>query len=560
MNSTELRTQEHQQMNESMNIRSINSLKGILVGALLALWLSSAHADDPVILTQPTNQSILVGDNASFSVTVSNYSPTVSGIPGANGPVYATVVDASGNLYIGGEFTAVGAVNAKNIAKWDGTNWFALGSGIAGSIYRPHVATLALLNGELYAGGIFLTAGGITANHIAKWNGTNWSAVGSGMNNGVYMLAAAGSDLYAGGDFTTAGGSSANHIAKWNGTGWSALGAGMNSVVSALAMLGSDLYAGGTFTNAGGIVANGIAKWNGSSWSALTPGLVKKDSSSTLYVSSLSVSGSDLYVGGSFRTAVGTITNVAKWNGSSWFDLGWRDEDVWMLAASGTDLYVIGDFWTAGGIAVNLIARWNGTSWSALHSGITGAFGGWDYPYLRTLATSGNDVYVGGSFLRAGDYAANCIAKWNGDDWVALVFPPPAFTFQWQFNGVNLTNGGGISGAHLPTLTMKNAQVSQAGNYRVAVSSTNSTVFSSSALLSVSTNTLANALDTEGTAFVWGSTAPWPWFSQSAVTHDGVDAARTGPVADMSGSSGLSTTVPGPGILTFWGKGRAKPP
>ena len=47
----------------------------------------------------------------------------------------------------------------------------------------------------------------------------SWSALGSGMNNNVHALAIdASGNLYAGGDFTTAGGVSANRIAKWDGT------------------------------------------------------------------------------------------------------------------------------------------------------------------------------------------------------------------------------------------------------------------------------------------------------------------------------------------------------
>ena len=44
-------------------------------------------------------------------------------------------------------------------------------------------------------------------------------------------LAVSGSTLYAGGDFTTAGGNAANYIAQWNGSSWSALGSGMNSAL-----------------------------------------------------------------------------------------------------------------------------------------------------------------------------------------------------------------------------------------------------------------------------------------------------------------------------------------
>ena len=59
-----------------------------------------------------------------------------------------------------------------------------------------------------------------------------------GMNSAVAGLTVfddgTGPALYAGGGFTTAGGVSANYIAKWNGSAWSPLGSGMNSWVWAL--------------------------------------------------------------------------------------------------------------------------------------------------------------------------------------------------------------------------------------------------------------------------------------------------------------------------------------
>src|SRR5262245_12861084 len=115
-----------------------------------------------------------------------------------------------------------------------------------------------------------------------------------------------GSDVYVGGIFTMAGGHEANSIAKWNGSGWSALGSGISGVdyptVFALVVSGSDLYAGGRFTMAGGSLAKGIAKWNGSTWSALGSGIIPP------YVNALAMSGSDLYVGGDFTAAGGKVS------------------------------------------------------------------------------------------------------------------------------------------------------------------------------------------------------------------------------------------------------------
>ena len=180
-------------------------------------------------------------------------------IAGADAMVRALVFDGSGNLYVGGSFTVIVNVVANGIARWNGSTWSALGSGM-----DNWVEALALDSaGNLYAGGWFTTAGGVSANYIAKWNGSAWSALGSGMNNHVEALALEGAgNLYAGGQFNTAGGMNARYIAKWNGSAWSALGSGMNRGVSALAVHGAGLYAGGSFTTAGGKVSAYVARAN----------------------------------------------------------------------------------------------------------------------------------------------------------------------------------------------------------------------------------------------------------------------------------------------------------
>jgi len=335
-------------------------------------------------------------------------------ILGANGTVFAAAVDGSGNLYIGGEFTIIGDVFATNIAKWNGSSWSALGSGMGSldPIRSAIVYALAVSGSDVYAGGDFTTAGGSPATNIAKWNGSSWSALGSGIGPAaigpnVSALAVSGNDVYAGGYFTTAGSSPANYIAKWNGSSWSALGAGMNAQVNALAISGSDVYAGGDFTTAGGSAANYIAKWNGSTWSTLGSGI-------DLWVSALAVSGNNLYAGGQFTTAGGIpASNIAKWNGSSWTALGsGMDWPVEALAISGSDVYAGGDFTTAGGSAANYIAKWNGTNWTALGSGVDNG--------VLALAVSGSNVFVGGDFTTAGGSEGNRITKWNGSSWSAL--------------------------------------------------------------------------------------------------------------------------------------------
>ena len=368
--------------------RELSARMEVLSASRIAVRVADAQASYPIRI-DPTFSD---ADWASLN----------PGIPGASNVVRAAVVDGAGDLYIGGDFTVVGTVAASRIAKWNGTNWSALGAGMDGS-----VSALAVSGTDVFAGGSFITADGVTVNRIAKWNGTNWSALGTGMGGAVSAIVVSGTDVFAGGAFTTAGGGSASRIAKWNGTVWSALGAGMNGTVGALAVAGTDIFAGGAFTTADGASANRIAKWNGSNWSALAAGL-----SGT--VSSLAVSGADVFAGGTFATAGGvTVNNIAKWNGITWSALGTgTDSSVSALAVSGANLFAGGAFTTAGGASAIRIARWNGTTWSALGTGMDSS--------VFALAASGANLFAGGQFTTAGGVSANRVARWNGSAWTAL--------------------------------------------------------------------------------------------------------------------------------------------
>ena len=310
------------------------------------------------------------------------------------------------DIYAGGQFDTAGGVTVNNIAKWDGSGWSPLGSGMNDAdVFTSGVFALAVSGTDAYAGGKFTTAGGVKVNNIAKWNGTNWSALGTGMDYAVNALAVSGTDVYAGGWFTTAGGVPANHIAKWDGTSWSALGTGMDGQVSALAVIGTDVYAGGDFTTAGGVAVNCIAKWNGTNWSALETGMNGS-------VSALAVSGTDVYAGGRFTTAGGLAANrIAKWDGSIWTSLGSGiSSDVYALTVSGTYVYAGGYFTTAGGLAAKYIAKWDGKAWSALGSGVNNG--------VKAVAVNGADICCGGWFGVAGDKVSSYFAIWHSNNLV----------------------------------------------------------------------------------------------------------------------------------------------
>lgn len=180
---------------------------------------------------------------------------------GTNGTVHALTVLPNGDLVAGGSFTMAGGVAASRVARWNGTAWSPLGSGT-----NTHVFSLATLpGGDLVAGGDFTVAGGTVASGIARWNGVVWSTLGTGMaGNPSHRVSAMAvlpnGRLVAGGNFDTAGGTSASRIAQWDGSSWSALGSGIAGYIGTIAALtvrpSGELVAGGHFSSAGGVSAH----------------------------------------------------------------------------------------------------------------------------------------------------------------------------------------------------------------------------------------------------------------------------------------------------------------
>lgn len=322
--------------------------------------------------------------------------------------------------------------------------WTSLGSdGHGNGALNNDVNAFAFSGSNLYVGGRFTNAAGLPrADYLAKWNGSAWSALGSNghgngaLNGDVNALTFIGTVLYAGGDFTNAAGKpKADHVAKWDGTTWSALGSdglghgALTGYVLALDHIGSNLYVGGYFTDAGGHAeADYIARWNGTAWAALGSN-GSGDGALSDKVTALTVSGSNLYVGGLFQNIGGDLTAnyVARWDGAAWHALGSNgfggsalNDNVYALVAVGVNLYAGGVFTDAQGIPeADYVARWDGVNWFAL--GSNGAGDGALNSYVYALAVSMERLYVGGNFTDAANNPrADSLAVWDGSHWSAV--------------------------------------------------------------------------------------------------------------------------------------------
>jgi hypothetical protein len=170
-------------------------------------------------------------------------------------PVDALAVDASHEVYIGGNFTFPGSTASSSIAMLNsgGTAYVGLGSGLTTSSSLGTV--LAILvpgsgNTNPIVGGTFDHAGSVAASNLATWDpgSSTWSSY-TGTTNGAVEVLATDSfgSVYVGGAFTTA------------------ISFGSGSISSAIVRVGPSLFTTTTTTSASTTTTSGTGSGTGSS-------------------------------------------------------------------------------------------------------------------------------------------------------------------------------------------------------------------------------------------------------------------------------------------------------
>lgn len=361
------------------------------------------------------------------------------------------------DVYAGGDFDDKASVNSKlqagsgikNIARWDGTTWQAMKTGLNGAVHA-----LLATESDLYVGGEFTPDGGGTnassaINHIARWDGTQFNGINMGLNNTVYALAGDDTSLYAGGMFTAPDSSPTTilqRVALFNGGNWLALGAGLNNdpdplaAVRTLVLKNGILYAGGNFTQTPTTPMAGAVNYIGTfDVSSLSNSWEQFVLSSSLnqYVFSIAFLSNVLYAGGSFTQfdSGNAYYIINSNNGTSWTTLTPSGGSGPGLSAAvnsvaegpGSMIYMGGGFIQSQDNTVsdlNFITRWNGTTFQRLPD--NGANSGLDDAVYTLQGDGGDYLYVGGEFTADHNVTTpltlNGIARWNNvkEQWEAL--------------------------------------------------------------------------------------------------------------------------------------------
>ena len=289
--------------------------------------------------------------------------------------------DTPGPIYAAGTFVRSGPTTINRVGQWNGTAWAPLtgddtgiGFGVGQSLAQTSTGSAGftvpgvfglVLGGDdsLYAGGAFLGSDD-TLNNVARWNGSDWVAMGNGLRvgatgssnvNDIVQDMVIGNDfigmddtnyaddtVYAIGGFygtcatlsCTSTGRTAAGIAQYSqaddtwypvGDGSISQTNGVNDLIFAGAYIDDTLYVGGNFTSLGGQSVTRVARWSQSTgtWLPLGTGLANGVFSMAVHPIT-----KDLYVGGTFTAEVGGATNslvgVAKWDytDDTWYTVG----------------------------------------------------------------------------------------------------------------------------------------------------------------------------------------------------------------------------------------------
>jgi RHS repeat-associated protein len=370
-------------------------------------------------------------------------------------------------------------INLHGLARWTGTGWSSVGNGTDG--YVASLAVFNDGSGPaLYVAGNFQSVNyvpywngqfqGLAAPGSAKWNGTTWTAIPSSPTGNITRFVAANSLLYGldGASYLPA------NLYQWGGSAWTLLRNFPSYVASAGVVTGGGIP--GLYIGSG----TAIDRWDGHSWTVVSPAAGQAAGALYGFDDGTAPAGQKLFLAGSFCATSCTMPSlgVFKWDGASWTTTGahldgegpealgsWNDGTANRLVAggqfrrspqglqangveelvgsalvplghqtiegaspmvqallvwddgTGAALYVAGTFTSVNGTPANDIARWDGTTWSALRGGL-GA--GSVLDQVQALEVYNGALYAGGHFTLADGQPAANLARWDGLSWTAM--------------------------------------------------------------------------------------------------------------------------------------------
>lgn len=305
----------------------------------------------------------------------------------ANGPIYGLDSDPYGNVYAAGAFKM--SSGFAEVMKFNGNSWSQLGNLNANMTGIRHL--LVKDTNDIYACGWFTNSTGHT--YVAHWDGNSWKEVGGNStsplngNGPIWDLDFDNQgNLYACGWFTN--GSGHNYVAKWDGTNWTEVGTGVNSLNANNTIWdleidnNNNIYVSGYFTDING--NRYAAMWNGTTWVSLGGTSNPLNANNIITAAYLDKTTNEYYVGGRFTNSNGN-QYVAKWNGTTWSQVGnmaFNGDFTSLMKDPKGNLLATGAHVNTSGYTS--VYKWDGANWTEIN-GTTGPLNGSAATYWANL-------------------------------------------------------------------------------------------------------------------------------------------------------------------------------
>jgi len=260
----------------------------------------------------------------------------------------------------------------------------------------PFVMTFCEFNGELYVGGNFTSIGGIVSHGIARWNGNTWNTLtnGSFLQTCVFDIVEYNGKMY----FTS------DKLYEWNGSNFTDFTYFNVNYQQTMPVGGTDLH---VFNNELYIVGNNdILKFNGTNFSQIDD--------DNLTVNCIEDFNNEIYIG--------TNSGLFKYQNGNWINCNGVASStpiIGDLETYNNELFVSGIFTSIGGLAVNHLAKYNGTNWSSPNFVI-----GYNPVGTGSLKKMNNELYytnVSAPILgNTQVIITSPVIKYNGTQWITI--------------------------------------------------------------------------------------------------------------------------------------------
>jgi hypothetical protein len=298
-------------------------------------------------------------------------------------------------IYLGGNFHYADSIRCNSVARWDGQHWDSLSSG---ANFGSPVFCLNIYHDTLFAGSMFSSS---LNTGLAKWNGVSWDTMQ--VNACVNSMKIYNGELFMGGPFTQSGGVNVSLITKWNGNSFTGFPFSFPWFsIYAIEFFAGELYMGGNFYYGPGM--NDLCKWDGTTMQSIGGGIVGGNGQ----VQCMTIYKNELYIGGYFSKPGNVGDYIMKWDGNTLTEVGnGMDQQVIDMKVYNDELYVVGGFDHAGGITAHRIAKWDGTSWHNVGNSIFDN-------NIEALEFLNNELYIAGGFRYVDGVNLHYVAKYTG--------------------------------------------------------------------------------------------------------------------------------------------------